>query len=102
MIDYTNNRYGNITMNGETYRLTEPAWAGNHLDEVAYFAHALHEELDEDGDKCLVQYLVRWAVSDEYREANRKYLAGDESLRDFVLDECNTCDWDNPEAVTEE
>ena len=102
MIDYTNNRYGNITVNGKTYELTEQAWAGNYMGDVAFYAYALGDWVDEDGDKWQRKYLVRWAVTDKYREANRKYLAGDESLRDFVLDEYNTCDWDNPEAVTEE
>ena len=77
---------GKCIYEGETYILTQQAYAENGKNGgVIYKAHAIKENEKPDATGYVDAYLITWALT-EYAEAHM----------DEIEDESECCDWENP------
>jgi hypothetical protein len=90
LIDYSINRFGDVTHKGITIHITQQASADNigTNGNVAYFAHGR----DDEGN----DYIVRWETTSEWNVMQERHRAehhGDTPC-DCSDDESTACDWE--------
>lgn len=98
----TNNNYGRVNYNGETYVLLEDAYADT-LGSAArpiYCASAIREGEQPDELGCVTTYRVTWYVLDEYIEFDDTLLRWRETAGEDV-EESELCNWDEPDEIEE-
>jgi hypothetical protein len=88
-IDYTGNRYGNVSVDGKLIHLTENAYADNYGTdgEVRYYAHGR----DDQGN----EYLVSWETTAAW-DAQEEAARADPDNFVPTLEEESACDWGAP------
>lgn len=101
-----NNKKSTLTRGQIDYLLSiaGTAYATNYMDNVAY---ELTIDVTEDDDYTTQKILIRWDLTDDYQSSqdnhdeliNSDDYNGYSEYEDYLADEYNACDWDNPAVI---